>query len=158
MKKLLSIVSIIFICLLYNETNAQTYVRGAYNFDYMQPDANTFTISDPLSSRTLLIRVEVGYKFDNNYSFVNYGKVYGVVGVLYNDTFALYPHSLNFNIELLGLKISSSSGTYYDVTNGPISLNWTGSYQIFNDSYTSYQDYLPISSAFQWGGNSSITF
>lgn len=158
MKKLISILSIVFICLIYSKVDAQTFIRGSYSFDYMQPDANLFTIPDPLSNRTLLIRVEVGYKFDNNYSFINYGKVYGVVGVFYTDTYSLYPHSLNFNVELLDLKVSSSSGTYYDVTNGPTSINWTGSYQIFNDSYTSFQDHLPINSAFQWGGNSNITF
>lgn len=158
MKKLISILSVVFLCLIYSKSDAQTIVRGAYTFDYMQPDQDLFTMPDPLSSRTLLIRVEVGYKFDSKYNYVNYGKVYGVVGVFYTDTYSLYPHSLSFNVEVLGLKTSSSSGTYYDVSNGPTSINWTGTYQIFNENYTSYQDHLSVSSAFQWGGNANITF
>lgn len=158
MKKLISILSIVFLCLIYSKADAQTFVRGPYSFDYMQPDANLLTIPDPLSNRTLLIRVEMGYKFDSKYNYVNYGKVYGVISVLYTDTYTLYPHSLNFDVEVLALKTSSSSGTYNEVFNGPSSINWTGSYQIFSENYTSYQDHLPIYYAFQWGGSSNITF
>ncbi|SKB72124.1 hypothetical protein SAMN05660841_02036 [Sphingobacterium nematocida] len=158
MKTIIALLSAFMFFLSVNRVNAQSYIRGPYTFEHMQPDANQFTIDDPYSNRKILIRVEVGYDYSHNFNYINYGKVYGVVSAFYDDNYQTYPYSLSFNVELLDLSISLSNGLYSPINDGPIAIEWDGTVQVFGEYYTSYPDHLSVYSSFMWSGNSNVIF